>query len=508
MLPHMNTIGYILAYFLAFGSSACASSGRAFYVDSIGGEDAHSGQSPALAWKSIAAVNAHQFQPGDHLYFHAGQQFAGMMRPLGSGIAATPIVVARYSDGRSPLLVGNGGLATVLLADVSFWTLRDIEVTNDGRQEGNRTGILLEATQSGETVRGITIEHVHVYNVRGLTGEDNSAKDTGGIGIFAPPLARSARFDGVLIKECSIEHVNNVGLWLNTYPSMNPLDPRWTTARNEHIRITGNRISDTGRNAIIVRQSLAPIIEGNTITHASARHHGNAIFTRSTRDAVIRGNEVSFTGTEPSGENAAFDADIDSIHTVIEYNWSHDNQGGLFSLCNNPNEDTNLTDGTIVRFNVSENDGIRAFGFSGRVTHSIIYNNTVLIGPGHKEAIVEARPFSKSKPRYADGATFYNNAVIILGEASYDFAEATHMQFDSNCVIGSVKNPFAETRAAAKPRNVLPSIAPANSWQALSAYRGAARACGPSSHREPEAVGRDIVNAKLRGIPFRGALQP
>ena len=78
-----------------------------------------------------------------------------------------------------PQLVGEGGLATVLLADVSFWTLRDIEVTNNGREEGKRSGILLEATKSGETIRGITIERVHVYNVRGLTGEDNSAKDTG-----------------------------------------------------------------------------------------------------------------------------------------------------------------------------------------------------------------------------------------------------------------------------------------------------------------------------------------
>src|ERR1700722_10776131 len=178
-----------------------------------------------------------------------------MMRAMGSGTSAAPIVVASYSDGPHPRLVGEGRLATVLLADVSFWTLRDIDVTNDGREEGRRNGILLEATQSGETVHGITIEHVHVYNVRGLTGEENSAKDTGGIGIFAPALDRPARFDGVLIKGSTIEHVDNVGLWLNTYPSMNPLDPRWNAARNEHIHITENRISDTGRNAIIVRQA-------------------------------------------------------------------------------------------------------------------------------------------------------------------------------------------------------------------------------------------------------------
>jgi hypothetical protein len=508
MLRRLKSIGYVFPCFLVLGLSANASPGRSFYVDAKGGNDIYSGESPAQAWKTITAVNAHRFQPGDYLYFHAGQEFAGMMRPSGSGIASAPIVVASYSDGLPPRLVGDGGLATVLLADVSFWTLRDIEVTNDGREEGKRNGILLEATQSGEVVRGIMIEHVHVHNVRGLTGEDNSAKDTGGIGIFAPALDRPARFDGVLIEKCTIEHVDNVGLWLNTNPLMNPLDPRWAAGSNEHIHITENLISDTGRNAIIVRQALAPVIDGNTVTHASARHHGNAIFTRSTRDALIRGNEVSFTGTEPSGENAAFDADIDSLHTIIEDNWSHDNQGGLFSLCNNPNDDANVTDGTIVRFNVSENDGIRAFGFSGRVTHSTIYNNTVLIGPGHKETIVEARPFSKSKPRYADGATFFNNAVIILGEATYDFAEAIHMQFDSNCFVGNVKNPFPETETVEISRGNLPNIVPANSWQALSAYKSVARACGITSHSEPSEVDKDITGTKLSGVPFRGALQP
>jgi hypothetical protein len=463
---------------------------------------------PSHAWQSMAAVNSHQFQPGDHLYFHAGQEFPGMMRAVGCGTSVKPISVSSFSDGYPARLVGDGGLATVLLADVSYWTIRDIQITNDAREEGKRNGILVEATKSGETLRGITIDHVHVYNVKGLTGEDNAAKDTGGIGIFAPVLNHPARFDGVLIRGSTIEHVDDVGLWLNTYPSMNSLDPRWAYAKNEHIRIMGNRVSDTGRNAIIVREALAPIIENNTVTHASARHHGNAIFTRSTRDAVIRGNEVSYTGTEPSGENAAFDADIDSIHTVIEYNWSHDNQGGLFSLCNNPYDESNVTDGTVVRFNVSENDGSRTFGFSGRVTHSMIYNNTVLIGPGHKSAIVEARPFSESRPSYAVGATFFNNIVIVGGEALYDFAEAIDMSFDSNCVVGNLKHTPSETRAVEIRRDALPNIGAAASWQGLVAYKAAATVCGLSLHREPVDAGRDLAGRKLNRNAFHGALQP
>jgi hypothetical protein len=82
------------------------------------------------------------------------------------------------------------------------------------------------------------------------------------------------------------------------------------------------------------------------------------------------------------------------------------------------------------------------------------------------------------------------------------------MRFDSNCFVGSVKNPFSETRTVAISRGVLPGIAPANSWHALSAYRGVAKACGRSSHREPEEVSKDITGAGLHGISFRGALQP
>jgi hypothetical protein len=82
------------------------------------------------------------------------------------------------------------------------------------------------------------------------------------------------------------------------------------------------------------------------------------------------------------------------------------------------------------------------------------------------------------------------------------------MQFDSNCFVGNVKNPFPETETAEVPRGNLPDIVPANSWQALSAYKSVARACGITSHSEPEAVSKDITGASLSGTPFRGALQP
>ena len=508
MKLHHLIAGSALMLAMALASSARASSGCTFYVDARNGDDHSSGQSHALAWKTIAAVDAHHFKPGEHLCFHAGQQFPGVLRPVGSGSIAAPVTVGSYGTGPAPRLTGDGERATILLSDLSSWTLRNLEVQNDGSQEARRTGILVEATQSGETVRNITIKHVHVLNVRGLTGEENVAKDTGGIGLFAPPLPHPAHFEGIFINHCLIEHVDNIGVWLNTSASVNPSDPQWLRTSNRDIRIVGNTIRDTGRNAIIIRQALAPLIAGNTVAHASARHHGNAIFTRSTRDARIRGNEVSYTGTGPSGENAAFDADIDSFGTIIEKNWSHDNQGGLFSLNNNPSDERNETDGTVVRFNVSEDDGVRAFGFSGRVTHSSIYNNTVLIGFGREEAFVEARPFSESNPHFADAASIFNNIVIVQGTAFYDLAKATHLQIHSNCVVGMLELAPGEKGRLTIPNDMVAAQRRAKSWHALSTYRAAAKACGHSETKPPAAPLTDVSGVGLRALTFRGALQP
>jgi len=99
VLPRTIAIGFTLACFFLLGASASASSGNVFYVDASGGNDAHSGQSPALAWKTMAAVNAHRFLPGDHLYFHAGQEFAGMMRSAGSGTSAAPTLLGWWVKG-------------------------------------------------------------------------------------------------------------------------------------------------------------------------------------------------------------------------------------------------------------------------------------------------------------------------------------------------------------------------------------------------------------------------
>lgn len=51
--------------------------GHIYYVDSKTGNDYHTGHTPALAWKSLAKLNANVFIPGDKILFKSRQTWMG-----------------------------------------------------------------------------------------------------------------------------------------------------------------------------------------------------------------------------------------------------------------------------------------------------------------------------------------------------------------------------------------------------------------------------------------------
>jgi hypothetical protein len=212
--------------------------------------------------------------------------------------------------------------------------------------------------------------------------------------------------------------------------------------------IRGNRLSDIGKNAMGVRASLAPRVEGNIVERAAARLHGNAIYVFGCKDAVIERNQVWGTRLDRI-EGAAFDSDYNSEGTVIQYNYSHDNGGGLVDFCNNSQSrpPRGYNDGTVVRHNLSVNDVYRVFMFDGPVTNTDIHNNTVYVGKGLAPHIVEFDLFGKA-PGYADRTRFRNNIIYNAGDGNYVWGKATNYTFEGNCFGGN--HPAGEPEDAAK----------------------------------------------------------
>ena len=491
----------------AVASAVGASRGVSYFVDP-NGDDARQGTTPEQAWRTLDKVNATTFQPGDRILFESGAAFKGRLWPKGSGEAGRPVSIDRYGEGAKPRIDGGGIEAAVYLEDQAHWEISGLEITNDAPEAGLRRGVLVVGRKPGGVLRHIVLRGLDIHNIKGKLGAEMAEKLTGGIGIEARGAANAPTFDDLVIEDCSLSSLDNTGIYTWSEAQPHPRAADWERTRNTRVVIRGNRLTDIGKNAIVIRGALAPVIERNVIGRAAARLHGNAIFVFGSQDAVMQFNEVFGTRFERI-EGAAFDSDYNSIGTVIQYNYSHDNGGGLVNLCANPEAKAprGYNDGTIVRYNISQNETDRVIAFDGPVTNTQIYNNTIYVGEGLAPRIVEFDIFGNA-PGYASGATFTNNIIYNLGSGTYSMGESRGVLFEANCVFG--KHPANEP-ADAKKITVDPDlIAPGTAKRGLDSLDGYrlrdSSPCRDSGLQIPANGTRDFwKNPLYSGPPDRGA---
>jgi hypothetical protein len=146
---HGNTRASSFKPYVAATPSAPAST---YYVDCSLPMNAPADGSIYLPFTRLASLNSITFQPGDSLKFRSGKTCNGQLLLQGSGTAANPITVSAYqvttSDTGRPVINGRscsygGGVescgdlygfdadgAAVVLRNGSYWTIKDLEVTN------------------------------------------------------------------------------------------------------------------------------------------------------------------------------------------------------------------------------------------------------------------------------------------------------------------------------------------------------------------------------------------
>ena len=79
-----------------------------------------------------------------------------------------------------------------------------------------------------------------------------------------------------------------------------------------------------------------------------------------------------------------FDSDYNCRNTTIQYNYSHDNDGGLVLICNSGTYHGAGNQGSAVQYNVSINDAIRP-----RATRSGIFSANIHIAGPCKNTLVQ-----------------------------------------------------------------------------------------------------------------------
>jgi hypothetical protein len=420
-----------------------------YYIDAQNGDDNNSGTSASSPWKSVYNINRQTYLPGDTIFLKAGASWEGRLSLKGSGTAGKPIVLTSYGQGSKPHLMGNGKVNQVLLfEEVDNWEVSNIEISNNTTEIGSRTGILIQSLGSG-TRSHFHIKNVYIHDVMGDYSFETRGKNTGGIGIIGGP---TTKFDDILIEGCEIGPVNRVGIFTNLTDAKN------ATRGNRPITnlvIRNNKIHHCAGDGVIVRYANKPIISHNVAYEnhnapESLVKHGVALWCRSTDEALFEYNEVY--NTRGSMDGQAFDADLDAYRTIVQYNYSHDNEGGFMLVYGSSSD-------AIVRYNISSNDGSvgnHIFDFpiwTSPRGSGIFHNNTIIIPAGSKAVLADEA---------IESAKFYNNIFYNNGSGKQSVPSGGKTAvFVYNAYKGYLSNEMSDSSPlTADPQLVAPLTVP------------------------------------------------
>ena len=380
------------------------------YVDCLNGSDGNDGLSPSSAWQTIQRINQAAFGPGDSILLKRGCAWQGTgFKANGSGSVALPITLADYGDARLPLPVIDGVGAhepAVLLQNVQNWIVRNLELTQHGQtpqnlDSNNDKG--KDADQnSDEYMRAV----VHVLGlgaqndpncgeactVRNIRLENLVVRDGSWTGIYASggyyqlKTAQYGVVDNLVIAGVESRNNHKAGIEITcTY-----YQTRIYATSN--VMVLDSHLHDNGGDGVMVGPVRNGLLDGNECDHnGRIRNARVGCWTWDSENTTIQFNESHHNMTpltnSTARDGAGFDLDLGTENGMMQYNWSHDNQGEGFLLLSWPvgfgysrGESHNIQ----MRYNISERDGKKLAGgitLFGGVSPAVIYNNVVYYEP-------------------------------------------------------------------------------------------------------------------------------
>ncbi len=418
--------------------------GVTYYVDSAGGNDNNNGTSSSTAWKTLSKVNSKTFSAGDKILLKAGGSWTGMLSPKGSGAAGNPITVDMYGTGNKPIINGGGILypdAPVKLSNQSYWEIKNLEITNIAAGEADRAAVLVRS-DNVQVNKYIHLLNLDIHDVKG----DNSwgsGKSTGGIIVDCTVVG--TRYDDVLVEGCTLKTVDRTGInvgWIDDSLSGQTGSANYNT----NVVIRNNVLNDIGGDGIMVCHSKAPLVEYNVSQSANMRASTKSVqagfacgmWPWSTDDAVFqfnevygqRWNEAEYIEYGIGEDGTAFDVDGFNFRSIHQYNYSHDNQGGFIMVCGNADC---YSQNSIIRYNISQNDGDDLFDMAGPNKDTYIYNNVFYTKEG-----MNVLPYNfRDNGGIAQNTYSYNNIFYNLGTGKFVFANSVNTVFDYNVFYGN-----------------------------------------------------------------------
>ena len=433
---------------------------KTFYVDSEGGNDQSVGTSEKEAWRTLGRIKEHNlFVPGDRILLKCGSVFRGEQLAFqGMGSAEQPIEISSYGEGELPRLEGNGEVENVIsLYNQQYIHINRLEITNldqkynqnfelngSNNQEKALRAINVSIRDFG-TASDIRIEDCYIHDING----NIKSKWNGGIFFDVKANIQNgtltgvpSKYDQILILGCTFERVDRSGIklissqWCNQWEKNDPGVPvNWYPSTNVVVR--DNYMEKIGGDGITVRDTDGALIEHNLVRDCRYQNTGYnvGIWPFEAANTVLQYNEAYETHGTTDGQG--LDCDHASSNSVMQYNYSHNNEGGFMLIMGGyPHT------GATVRYNISQNDRDKTFEFAqGCPKGTMIYNNTI-----YSDQLLERGVFFLSNTGAGQGVndTFAFNNVFHYPEGQKFYGGetqnlTTYMKLYNNAYTGGIE---------------------------------------------------------------------
>jgi hypothetical protein len=433
-------------------------SGTDYYVDNQSGDDSNDGLSPQTAWKTLAKLNQFIFEPGDKILFKSDQVWEGELQPRGSGISGLPIVIDKYDTGELPQLKGPGTeySNTLFLFNQEYWEIRNLKITNP--EPGNsgefyKRAIYVVAEDTGQ-INHLYFKNLEITEVAVPQFTDENSRYYGGIFLEVTGELKPTWFHDILFEGCYVHHLDRTGIsnqsswWkrglysrfgeqINEDGTTTTYD-NWVPSTN--IIVRNCRFERIGGNGLIMRVSKNTLVENNFFYYCGEDISGNAAFCFNTDSAVFQYNEASYTVYNEGDTDArGIDSDYRTKHTIIQYNYLHNNGFGGVVATGGPGGSTTVprfNDSTVIRYNIIANNREHIVKGSGKLTNLSVYNNVIFSEESFEN--IEVVLFSQWSGAWPEKSNFLNDIFYVTGaNPTIELGNSSQTFFSNNCYFGN-----------------------------------------------------------------------
>lgn len=389
------------------------------YYISATGNDANKGLSPSDAWKSFSNINAINLNPGDSVLLKGGETIIGQLHLNEDdlGTSERPIAVSSFGSGSATIFTATRD--AILAINSQGISVSNIKLKGSAQLKNNSSGIAIINDLPGD----IKLPFIRIDNVE--------ASGFGFCGILIDGNNGKSGFSDVLVSNSSCHDNGEAGLYV--YGKFTTSEGKYA---HEKVQIRyvkaynntgkpGDDLQNTGSGIVLSD------VNGGTIEHCSAYNNGSlceslqggpvGIWAWDSKNIIIQHNESFQNKTNGGFDGGGFDLDGGMRNSVIQYNYSHDNDGPGILLAQFSYARSHSSN--IVRYNISENDCRKnrygAIHVWGNVEEAAIYNNSVFhAGPAETKAyglVFRYNEDTRISKNFPSQVSFINNIFYLKG---------------------------------------------------------------------------------------------